>query len=59
MFVVFISNYLLFRTFAFMSSVDKDQHVVVVGAGVFGLSIALHLARAGYCNDLLFVHKLS
>jgi sarcosine oxidase / L-pipecolate oxidase len=28
----------------------KDQNILIVGAGVFGLSTALHLAQDGYKN---------
>ena len=31
-----------------MSSIESDSRIIVVGAGVFGLSTALWLARAGY-----------
>lgn len=29
---------------------NKDWNIVVVGAGVFGLTTALELALQGYCN---------
>ncbi|PMD37706.1 FAD dependent oxidoreductase [Hyaloscypha variabilis F] len=29
---------------------SKDQHILIVGAGVFGLSTALHLVQGGYTN---------
>jgi sarcosine oxidase/L-pipecolate oxidase len=29
---------------------SKDQHILIVGAGVFGLSTALHLIQGGYTN---------
>lgn len=32
------------------SSPSKDSSILIVGAGVFGLSTALHLARDGYTN---------
>jgi sarcosine oxidase / L-pipecolate oxidase len=28
----------------------KDQNILIVGAGVFGLSTALHLGQDGYSN---------
>jgi sarcosine oxidase / L-pipecolate oxidase len=31
--------------------VDRDKKIIIVGAGVFGLTSALHLARCGY-NDI-------
>lgn len=31
-----------------MSALRKDDPIVIVGAGIFGLSTALHLARRGY-----------
>lgn len=33
---------------------NEDQPVIVVGAGVFGLSTALHLGRRGYRNVTVF-----
>ncbi|KAF2970927.1 hypothetical protein GQX73_g2629 [Xylaria multiplex] len=33
-----------------MSSASHSDHILIVGAGAFGLSTALHLARAGYLN---------
>lgn len=33
---------------------SKDSPIVVVGAGVFGLSNALHLAQSGYTNVTVF-----
>jgi sarcosine oxidase/L-pipecolate oxidase len=33
-----------------MAQIKKDSAIIVVGAGVFGLSTALHLARRGYTN---------
>ena len=29
---------------------SKDSPIVIVGAGVFGLSTAIHLAQRGYTN---------
>ncbi|THZ86415.1 nucleotide-binding domain-containing protein [Aureobasidium pullulans] len=37
-----------------MPGPKKDEAIIIVGAGVFGLSSALHLARAGYTNIHLF-----
>ncbi|KAG7704775.1 hypothetical protein KL914_004166 [Ogataea haglerorum] len=34
--------------------VEKDSPIVIVGAGVFGLSNALHLASSGYKNITVF-----
>ena len=35
----------------------KDQaQVVIIGGGIFGTSIAYHLARAG-CTDVVLVEK--
>ncbi|KAF2099926.1 FAD dependent oxidoreductase [Rhizodiscina lignyota] len=34
--------------------IDKDTPINIVGAGVFGLSTALHLARRGYRNVTIF-----
>ncbi|KAF8499498.1 FAD dependent oxidoreductase [Gautieria morchelliformis] len=36
---------------------NKDDKVIVVGAGVFGLSIALHLAREGFSDVTIFDSK--
>ncbi|KAI0809561.1 FAD dependent oxidoreductase [Xylaria sp. FL0064] len=36
-----------------MGSVSKSDPIAIVGAGTFGLSTALHLARAGYSNILV------
>jgi sarcosine oxidase/L-pipecolate oxidase len=33
---------------------DKNDAINIVGAGIFGLSTALHLARRGYRNVTLF-----
>ncbi|KAL3291264.1 FAD dependent oxidoreductase [Colletotrichum asianum] len=35
------------------ATLAKDDHVVVVGAGVFGLSTSIHLAERGYTNITL------
>ncbi|KAF2798717.1 FAD dependent oxidoreductase [Melanomma pulvis-pyrius CBS 109.77] len=37
-----------------MSPLSKDAPINIVGAGVFGLSTALHLARRGYRNVTVF-----
>lgn len=37
-----------------MSPPSKDAPINIVGAGVFGLSTALHLARRGYKNVTMF-----
>jgi len=34
--------------------VTQDSNIIVVGAGVFGLSTALWMARAGYKNIRVF-----
>ncbi|KAI0975082.1 FAD dependent oxidoreductase [Xylaria arbuscula] len=36
-----------------MGSISKSDPIAIVGAGAFGLSTALHLARAGYSNILV------
>ncbi|EIW70405.1 hypothetical protein TREMEDRAFT_71288 [Tremella mesenterica DSM 1558] len=33
-----------------IAPIDKSQKIVIIGAGVFGLSTALHLARRGYTD---------
>ncbi|KAL1642414.1 hypothetical protein SLS58_005488 [Diplodia intermedia] len=33
-----------------MPAVRKDEPIIVIGAGAFGLSTVLHLSRAGYTN---------
>lgn len=33
---------------------EKDSPVIVVGAGVFGLSSAIHLAKRGFKNVTVF-----
>jgi sarcosine oxidase/L-pipecolate oxidase len=37
-----------------MATPVKGAPVVIVGAGIFGLSTALHLARRGYTNVTVF-----
>ncbi|KAG9898714.1 hypothetical protein KCU98_g16826, partial [Aureobasidium melanogenum] len=37
-----------------MPSPNKTDPIIIVGAGVFGLTSALHLARANYINIHLF-----
>ncbi|KAF1940942.1 putative sarcosine oxidase [Clathrospora elynae] len=37
-----------------MASTSKDARINIVGAGIFGLSTALHLARRGYKNVTVF-----
>ncbi|KAH8130543.1 sarcosine oxidase / L-pipecolate oxidase [Trichoderma asperellum] len=32
----------------------KDSHIIIVGAGIFGLSTSLHLAQRGYTNITVF-----
>jgi sarcosine oxidase/L-pipecolate oxidase len=34
-----------------------SSRVIIVGAGVFGLSTALHLAEAGYTNVTVFDYQ--
>jgi sarcosine oxidase/L-pipecolate oxidase len=33
---------------------SQDSNIIIVGAGVFGLSTALYLARGGYTNITVF-----
>ncbi|KAI0484988.1 putative sarcosine oxidase [Xylariaceae sp. FL0804] len=33
---------------------SKDQPIIIVGSGVFGLSTAIHLAKRGYCDVTVF-----
>lgn len=40
-----------------MSTSPKSCPIIIVGAGVFGLTTALHLAHAGYTNIHLFDHQ--
>ena len=37
-----------------MASLAKDKPINIVGAGVFGLSTALHLAQRGYTKVTVF-----
>ncbi|KAI1113326.1 FAD dependent oxidoreductase [Nemania sp. NC0429] len=37
-----------------MTLVSKSEPIIIVGAGAFGLSTALHLAQAGYDNITVF-----
>jgi sarcosine oxidase/L-pipecolate oxidase len=37
-----------------MNSMNKDSNILIVGAGVFGLSTALHLTKRGYTNVHVF-----
>ncbi|KAJ8109227.1 hypothetical protein ONZ43_g6192 [Nemania bipapillata] len=37
-----------------MTPVSKSDSIIIVGAGAFGLSTALHLAQAGYRNITVF-----
>lgn len=32
----------------------KPRQIIIVGAGIFGLSTAIHLARRGYTNIAVF-----
>lgn len=34
--------------------VPKQDHIIIVGAGAFGLSTALHLSQNGYSNITVF-----
>lgn len=36
---------------------DKSSPIAIIGAGVFGLSSAIHLAKAGYKNVTVFDHQ--
>lgn len=36
---------------------SKDNKIIIVGAGVFGLSTSLHLARAGYKDVTVFDYQ--
>ena len=35
-------------------NLNKDSNIIIVGAGIFGLSSAIHLARRGYRNVTVF-----
>jgi sarcosine oxidase/L-pipecolate oxidase len=35
-------------------AISQDSQIIIVGAGVFGLTTALWLARAGYRNVVIF-----
>lgn len=35
-------------------TLEKDSQILIIGAGVFGLSTALHLSRRGYTNVHIF-----
>lgn len=37
-----------------MAPLSKSDPIIIVGAGTFGLSTALHLAQAGYHNITIF-----
>lgn len=37
-----------------MGNIKPDDHIIVVGAGAFGLSTVLHLSQAGYTNISVF-----
>jgi sarcosine oxidase/L-pipecolate oxidase len=37
-----------------MATLSKNMPINIVGAGIFGLSTALHLARRGYKNVTVF-----
>lgn len=37
-----------------MAPSSKDAQINIIGAGIFGLSTALHLARRGYKNVTVF-----
>ncbi|KAL5341012.1 FAD dependent oxidoreductase [Aspergillus crustosus] len=37
-----------------MPTTKKEDSIIIVGAGIFGLSTALHLARRGYTNVTVF-----
>ena len=37
-----------------MAEVGKDSQIVIIGAGIFGLSSAIHLTQRGYANVTVF-----
>ena len=37
-----------------MALAQKDSPIIIIGAGVFGLSSAIHLAQEGYENITVF-----
>jgi sarcosine oxidase/L-pipecolate oxidase len=43
-----------FLTQTAMTSLPKDAPIAIIGAGVFGLSTALHLGQRGYTNVIVF-----
>lgn len=45
---------ILFQLAEMAGSPSKADHVIIVGAGVFGLSTAIHLAQRGYNNISVF-----
>lgn len=36
------------------TALEKEDPIVIVGAGIFGLSSALHLAKGGYSNVAVY-----
>lgn len=44
----------IYRTFTMSTPLDKTAPIAIVGAGVFGLSSAIHLVRRGYRNVTVF-----
>lgn len=37
-----------------MAPPNKDDAIIIVGAGIFGLSTAIHLSQRGYTNVTVF-----
>ncbi|EKG14286.1 FAD dependent oxidoreductase, partial [Macrophomina phaseolina MS6] len=37
-----------------MGNLNRNDPIIIVGAGAFGLSTALHLSQAGYTNITVF-----
>ena len=37
-----------------MTPLNKDDAIIIVGAGIFGLSTAVHLSRRGYTNVTVY-----